>query len=196
MSEYITPVMLTDSTGYIIDTALDIGFILMDIYFLATDEGYKDWKNWAALGADIILAAIPFVTGGGQVVKLANVADDLGDLSKVTVIGETMGRVKTVSQFVNGTDNLYGGFRAYDKLHDSGRFLGKISAEIGGKGSNAIWLYSKLRSGYKIVDIGIDSSRVCNKTGRLARSSSYMLERGMISIWRTRNVWKSVYHFD
>ena len=129
--------------------ALDIGFILMDIYFLTSNEGYKDWKNWAALGADILFVAIPFVTGGGQVIKLANVADDLHDLSKVTVIGETMVRVKTVSQFVNATDNLYGGYKAYDTLYDMGR-LGVIGAEIGGKGSNAIWLYNKLRSGYML----------------------------------------------
>lgn len=48
ISNYITTVMYTDSTGYIIDTVLDIGFILTDIYFLITNEGYKDWKNWAA----------------------------------------------------------------------------------------------------------------------------------------------------
>lgn len=180
--------MYTDSTGYIIDTVLDIVFILMDIYFLATDEGYKDWKNWAALGADILFAAIPFATGGGQVVKLANVADDLHDLSKVTVVGETMGRVRTVSQFVNATDNLYDGFKAYDALSDMGK-IGKIGAELGGKDSNTFWLYNKLRSGYKVVDIGIDLIRT-------VRSSSYMVERTVIGIWKTRNAWKMLYHFD
>lgn len=154
-----------------------------------------------SIGADILLTAIPFATGGGQVAKLANVADDLNDLSKVTVVGETMRRVETVSQFVNATDNLYDGLRAYDTLSDLKKygkamgFVGKTGAEIGGKISNSFWLYNKLRSGYKVVDIGIDSSRVCNKTGRLVRSSSYMFERGVISIWRTRNVWKTLYHF-
>ena len=70
-------------------------FICWDIYDLCTNEGYKEWKKWLALGADIVFAVIPVITGGGcQIVKLADVADDLQDLSKVTVIGETMNRVK------------------------------------------------------------------------------------------------------
>ena len=185
----MTPVMYTDYSGYIIDTILDVGFILLDIYLLSTNDGYKDWKNWAALGVDILFAAIPFVTGGGgQVVKLANVGDDITDFYRVTVIGETMHRVETVSQFVNATDNIYGGFKAYDRLHDVGT-IGKIGAEIGGKGSNTIWLYGKLRSGYTVVDIGIDSMRT-------VRSSSYLTEKIVINIWRTRNIWKAAYHFD
>ncbi len=182
------PVMYTDSTGYIIDTIFDVAFILIDIYFLASNEGYKDWKNWVALGVDILFAAIPFVTGGSQIIKLANIADGMNDLSKVTVVGETMSRVRIVSQFVNATDNIYDGFKAYNALADMGR-LGKIGAEMFGKSSNAIWLYNKLRNGYKVVDIGIDSMRTI-------RSASYMLERTIIFTWKTRNAWKMIYHFD
>ena len=66
----------------------------------------------AALLVDLAFAAIPFVTAGGsQVVKLANVADDISDFSKVTVIGESMSIVQTISQFVNATDNLYDGVK-------------------------------------------------------------------------------------
>ncbi len=158
-------------------------FIGWDIYNLCTNDGYKDWKNWAALGVDVVFAAIPFVTGGGgQVVKLANVADDLNDLSKVTVVGETMNRIQTISQFVNATDNLYDGFSAYNKLSNMGKG-DKALAEIGGKASNVAWLYNKLRSGYKVVDIGIDSIRT-------VRSSSYITERITIGVWKTRNLWK------
>lgn len=85
---------MVDPTGHFWDTVLDILFIGWDIYNLITNEGYKDWKNWAVLLVDLAFAAIPFVTGGGgQVVKLANVADDISDFSKVTVIGESMSRV-------------------------------------------------------------------------------------------------------
>ena len=69
------------------------------------------------------------------VYKLANLADNLVDFSKVTVIGETMSRVKTVSQFVNATDNLYDGFKAYGKPSKMGKPR-KVLAEIGGKTSN------------------------------------------------------------
>ena len=150
---------------------------------------YKDWKNWAALLVDLAFAAIPFVTGGGgQVVKLANVADDISDFSKVTVIGESMSRVQTISQFVNATDNLYDGFKSYKKLSSLGKG-GKVLAEIGGKSSNIAWLYGKLRSGYKVIDIGID-------TVRTTRSSSYIVERITIAIWKSRNIWKWIYHLD
>ncbi|MDE5547203.1 MAG: RHS repeat-associated core domain-containing protein [Anaeroplasmataceae bacterium] len=99
------PVNRYDPTGHFWDTVFDILFIGWDIYNLVKNEGYKDWKNWVALIVDVAFAAIPFVTGGGgQVVKLADVADDISDFSKVTVVGETMTRVKTVSQFVNATD--------------------------------------------------------------------------------------------
>lgn len=149
---------------------------------------YKDWENWAALGADIAFAALPFVTGGGQVVKLANVADDISDFSKVTVVGETMSRVQTVSQFVNASDNLYDGFKAYNTLSDLGKG-GKVLAEIGGKISNATWLYEKLRDGYRVIDIGIDSMRT-------VRSSSYCMEKIILGVWESRNVWKWFYHID
>ncbi len=182
-----------DPTGEAWDTVLDIIFIGWDIYNLATNEGWKDWKNWAALGADIAFAALPFATGGSQVVKLANVSDKVSDFSRVTVIGETMTRVQTVSQFVNAADNLYDGFKYYDKLNSLGKG-GRVLAEIGGKTSNIMWLYGKARSGYTIIDIGIDISRVSNKTGKLSRSSSYITERIFLSVWQSRNIWKLIYH--
>ena len=64
---------------------------------------------------------------------------------------------------------------------------GKVLAEVGGKVSNIAWLYGKVRTGYTIVDIGID-------IGRVGRSSSYMTERIFLGIWQSRNIWKSFYH--
>ena len=181
--------MYADPSGHFWDTVFDILFIGWDIYNLCRNEGYKDWKNLVSLGVDILFAAIPFVvSGGGQVVKLANVADDISDFSKVTVVGESMTRVKTVSQFLNATDNLYDGFKIYNKISDLGTG-GKILAEIGGKIDNVAWLYGKLRSGYRVVDIGIDSTRII-------RSSSYIVERVTMWLWKNRNLCKWLYHLD
>ena len=187
------PVMYSDPDGYFWDTVFDIFFIGWDIYNLCTNEGYKDWKNWVALGLDVIFAVAPFISDGGQIVKIADVSDSISDFSKVTVIGETTSRVQTVAQFVNATDNLYDGFKAYDRLSDMGKG-GKVLAEFGGKTSNVVWLYGKLRSGYKVVDIGIDIGRVSNKTGKIVRSSSYIVERIFLGIWESRNFWKWFYH--
>lgn len=187
MSDYITPVMYTDSDGYFWDTVLDIFFIGWDIYNLFADGGYKNWKNWAVLGVDILFAAIPFVTGGGgQILKIGDKVADFNDFRKVTVIGETMDRVKDTASLLNNVDNLYDGFKAYNRLSDLGKG-GKVLAEIGGKTSNIAWLYGKLRSGYKVIDIGIDISRT-------ARSSSYIIERSVVAIWQARNAIKLVSH--
>ena len=83
-------------------------------------------------------------------------------------------------------DNLYNGFKYYEKLYKLGN-VGKVFAKIFGKTSNAFWLYNKLRSGYKVIDIGID-------IGRVARSPSYFIERIVSMIWKIRNAWKWVYH--
>jgi RHS repeat-associated protein len=183
------PINKYDPTGHFWDTIFDILFIGWDIYNLCVNDGYKDWKNWVALGADIAFAAIPFVTGGGgQVVKVANVADDFMDIKKITVIGETMDRVKDTAMMLDCLDNLYDGFKYYGKLSNLGKG-GKVLAEFGGKASNIAWLYGKLRSGYRVIDIGIDSTR-------LIRSSSYIAERIALEIWKSRNIWKWVYHFD
>ena len=175
------PIMCTDPTGCFWDYILDAGFLIWGIYDVIKNP--DDWTNWAALGIDVVFAVLPFVTsGGGKVVKLANIADDVTDFRKVTVIGETMTRVQTVSQFVNAADNLYDGFKYYNRLSDLGKG-GKVLAEIGGKASNVAWLYGKARRRYTIIDIGIDIKRT-------TRSSSYITEKIFLSIRQTRNIWK------
>ncbi len=91
-------------------------------------------------------------------------------------------RVRTVSQFVNATDNLYEGIKAYERISDL-RKIQRGMVNIVGKVSNMSWLYGKLRQGYTIIDIGIDSTR-------MARSASYRLEKIGITVWKTRNIWK------
>lgn len=44
-----------------------------------------------------------------------------------------------------------------------------------------------MRKGYTVIDIGIDA-------GRMSRSSSYLVEQGVMTIWKYRNVWKLTNH--
>ena len=88
-----------------------------------------------------------------------------------------MDRVRDFAKAVGASDNLYDGFSLYGKWAQKGYF-GKIFAEIGGKLSNATWLLGKLRSGYTIFDIGIDSARA-------QRSSSYFLEQIITALWES-----------
>ena len=63
------PLRYTDSSGLFADAFLDVGFILYDVYQLAT-SGRKDLgPNLAALGADVLGALTPGATGLGLGVR-------------------------------------------------------------------------------------------------------------------------------
>jgi RHS repeat-associated protein len=79
------PANKTDPTGEIADTLVDIGFVIYDLYELATNPS---WTNAGALGADIVGAAVPFATGlgvafragtkGAEVIRGADKVTDAG----------------------------------------------------------------------------------------------------------------------
>ena len=183
------PVMFTDESGYFWDTLFDIGFIIWGIVDLV-NGGWKDWKNWVALVVDILLAAIPFVPAGvGQVVKVGNKVDNiidtasalnkldnLQDFHKVTMIGESMDRVRGAASILGVTDNLYDAWKGYDAMIS----VGKIKrADRISKLHNGFWLYNKLRSGYVVLDAGIDIFKA-------TRSPWYKLESRIVKMWRYR----------
>jgi RHS repeat-associated protein len=67
------PVNFVDPTGEIADTLLDVGFIGYDLYDIGRTirQGHRPtWRQWASLGADVALAAVPFATGGGAALRL------------------------------------------------------------------------------------------------------------------------------
>ncbi len=63
------PYKYVDESGKWIETAVDIGFVSYDISQLSTEEGRGEWVNWASLGVDVAFTALPFVTGGGALVR-------------------------------------------------------------------------------------------------------------------------------
>lgn len=195
--------MYVDPSGHFWDYVFDAAFIAWGIYDLI-NGGYKDWKNWVALGADIAFAVIPFVpSGAGQVIKVGNKIDNavdvasamnkldnIHDFGKITVIGQSMNRVQNVGRTFNAMDNLYDGFKAYNKLASMGK-LGKLGAEVIGKTQNAFWLFGKLRKGYTVLDIGVDMAKIAKGI----RSSSYAMERFIVLIWKTRTTWKFLINY-
>ena len=60
-----SPTNYTDSSGQAIDVAIDIASILYDIYQLATGSRKDRLSNTIALGADVVGALVPFLTGLG-----------------------------------------------------------------------------------------------------------------------------------
>ncbi|MBB6402498.1 RHS repeat-associated protein [Methanococcus maripaludis] len=72
------PVKYTDPSGHYVESALDIGFILMDVAIIM-HEGVTFW-NVAALAADGICLAAPIATGGGIGVRAVEEAFKLKKL--------------------------------------------------------------------------------------------------------------------
>ena len=111
------PVMYIDETGHFVDFILDIFFIGWDIYNLSSNDGWKDWKNWVALGVDIVFAVVPFVTGGGgQIVKLANVSDDISDFTDIRIVlnkaaMKALGYKRMEDAFVRSSTPLVAGIK-------------------------------------------------------------------------------------
>ncbi|MCB9763206.1 MAG: hypothetical protein H6739_25745 [Alphaproteobacteria bacterium] len=72
-----SPTSFHDPDGRIVDTIADGLFILYDVYTLWQEPGSS--TNWMALGADGAGAAVPFLTGGGMVVRVTTKGDHVVD---------------------------------------------------------------------------------------------------------------------
>jgi RHS repeat-associated protein len=73
------PLFYTDPSGKVVDIAIDVGFVFVGVYQLATDPS---WTNAAALGLDVVSAVVPFATGLGRAYKGIAAADKTQDASR------------------------------------------------------------------------------------------------------------------
>ena len=88
------PVAASDPDGQILDTILDVGFIIYDVGAIVYDEfatgGANRAENIAALGGDLLGAITPFATGGGIAVRGGiKVVDKGADVARSTSKGRT-----------------------------------------------------------------------------------------------------------
>jgi hypothetical protein len=120
------PINFSDPTGHWVETALDIAFIAYDIYDISKNG--LNWENGLSLTADVAGAVLPFVTGGGAIVRAAMHADDVVDTVKVA-------------------DKVIDTTKAWDKLKDYANIAGdicsfsadtKVTTEDGEKSISAI----------------------------------------------------------
>ena len=165
------------------------------MYVLCKIDGYNNWVNWAALGVDLLFAAIPFVTGGGQVVKIGNKIDNaayiattinrMDNLHEIAMIGRNMDRVQDTAKHVNRSVNLFKAWKGYDREAKGIKMFLQNGVVWG---QNSLWIYGKLRRGFTIIDVGI--STVHKGVGVY-----YGMERFMVAVWETRNAWKALLHY-
>lgn len=79
MFNYITPVMYTDPSGYVVfDLIIDVGSIMLSLIDLCNDPS---WENVGWLALDIFCAIVPFLTGS-RVLKAASKINDYDTLLK------------------------------------------------------------------------------------------------------------------
>ncbi len=109
MSVY-TPLRCTDSSGHWLETLLDIAFIAYDIYDIS--QNGLNWSNGLSLAMDVAGAALPFVTGGGMLVRAATHADDVTDALKVVNAADD------VLDAAHAMDNALEAGNAADNLAD------------------------------------------------------------------------------
>jgi RHS repeat-associated protein len=74
------PTTNTDPSGHVVDTFVDVAFIVFDVTSLTFGPEKDRESNWLALMADIGTAFIPFVVGGGIVVRSAKISNKIHHL--------------------------------------------------------------------------------------------------------------------
>ena len=154
------PIMYYDPSGHWIESVFDILSICYDIYCLSTNDGHKDWKNWAVLGLDVACLILPIATGGSAIVRtadMANTIDNAGDLTKIyghidgfADAGGIIRRADELDFVDDGWKLVHGLNKTSDGFTVSNRFIGTD-------------IHTKFKYGSRVIDIhnrvdGIDDA--------------------------------------
>jgi RHS repeat-associated protein len=115
---YNSPLPYRDPDGHIVDTLLDIGFIIWDLHDLVK---HPSRENATALGLDVVGAAIPFATGLGKGFKLAKALEQARRLQEARRLGKegelTAGIARNTERIVSLTGTA--AFRVPDEITKS-----------------------------------------------------------------------------
>lgn len=107
----------TDASGLVLDTFIDIGFILYDLAELL--DGCDTATDLLALGADIGGAFIPFATGGGAGVRAARLARNAARGAEAErAIGRALGLSKNTRKFPTSFGDRIPDFVTSDAIHE------------------------------------------------------------------------------
>ena len=71
-----SPTNLTDASGRWVDTALDIAFVISDLWTIATGSRKEAQAAWGSLGLDLISVFLPFAFGLGHVDDVVRLGDE------------------------------------------------------------------------------------------------------------------------
>jgi RHS repeat-associated protein len=95
------PVNFVDPQGLFLDTILDVGFVLYDLYELATDRCNRG-DNLTALGLDLGGLLIPGVTGGGSLYRLSKISRKTASTAELIAKGRDIDKVDDLVRLFGG----------------------------------------------------------------------------------------------
>ena len=105
------PVRYTDPDGELLDTFIDVGFIGYDLYRIGKQfatTGHVSNTEWKALGADVGGAFVPFVSGGGLLVRGVNKVDDVVDAGRAANVARRFAVSQSeINSILRNADNAY-----------------------------------------------------------------------------------------
>jgi RHS repeat-associated protein len=169
------PFKFTDPDGRAIDLIADIGFIAYSGYLLATEPS---WTNAAALGADVIGAAVPFATGLGSGVRAAAHGADAAKAAKGTT---TAGRYEFPDKANDGTPYVGQACNCERRLSEhkrAGRYepgTATVTPVEGGKTAREISEHNRIQE----LTGGVparQSDAVSNKVDPIGTARAHLLE--------------------
>ncbi len=149
------PYKFTDPDGRIVDTLLDVGFIVYDVYKIVTEGGNA--TNLAALGADTAGLFIPGATGLGAAARGASHgADAAKGADKASEVARgTSGRQTGSYTNTHESGKTYDGKGSRERSQESGR---RVERETGDKHVATDWTSAKdTRDAFKQESQRLDS---------------------------------------
>ena len=123
------PVNWVDPSGFVLDTALGIGFILWDIKNLVDDPCHRV-DHLFALGLDLLGAAIPVATGLGAGYRTLRYSDDAAALVKLAKEAKRTGISRTEAGILLGWADEFGVAPALNHI-DTNHWNGGSHIRIG-----------------------------------------------------------------
>lgn len=160
------PYKFRDPDGRFIDTIADVGFIVYSGYKLATEPS---WTNAAALGADVVGAAIPGVTGLGAGFRAAAHGADVAKGASNIAENAAKGKAGEAATRANLGDKVAGEqvtFKTSDGTRTRADFVttdrGVVETKTGG---------ATLSTGQTKLKADIDAGRQVTPVGRNAEKA-------------------------
>ena len=181
------PYKFKDPDGRIIDTVVDVGFLIYDVYTIATEGATA--TNMAALGADAAGLLIPGATGLGAAVRAgSHGADAVSAGKKATTIAENAakgkaGEAATRAKLGDSVAGVQVTFKTSDGTRTRADFVtkdgGVVETKTGGAklSPGQTKLKADIEAGRQVTPVGKNAERAGLPSGQPTTMKSCTVDR-------------------